>query len=304
MDELTPEIKTSPKTQNWLLYAVCAVVFVMLGYVAIMYFLSGNQTQADSLKDAIVLGSGVASGFRVPIVTSTVELASAKSTKLVPILMYHQIRQAAPTETRMEQLMSVSPDLFRQELQYLKDQGYTSISLADLVANAKTKKALPKKSIIITFDDGWETQYKNAFPLLKEFGFTATFFLITNEIGHDKTMTWEQAKELAKANMTIGSHTKSHPYLNRLHDVARQEDEIVGSKKIIEEHLGIPITVFAYPYGAYNSSLATMAKEAGYIAARSAQKGIARTTDDLYTLKATTVTGNFARFKYKLATGG
>ncbi|MHB8831535.1 MAG: polysaccharide deacetylase family protein [Patescibacteria group bacterium] len=63
---------------------------------------------------------------------------------------------------------------------------------------------------------------------------------------------------------------------------------------MIEEHLGMPINVFAYPYGAYNSSLATMAKEAGYIAARSAQKGIARTTDDLYTLKAITVTGNFA----------
>lgn len=305
MDDLMSEIETGPKAQNRLLYVVCAVVLVMLSYVLIMYFLNSRQTQKSHPQSSLMAGSGAVKGFQIPTASSTVELSNlAKGAgQRVPILMYHQIRQAAPNESRMEKLMSVSPDLFKQELQYLKDQGYAGVSLADFVAYAKNKKVLPKKPVIITFDDGWETQYQAAFPWLKEFGFTATFFLVTDDLGHAKIMTWEQAKELANSNMIIGSHTKTHPYLNRLPDVSRQEDEIVNSKKILEEHLGVPVTVFAYPYGAYNSSLETMVKKAGYIAARSAQKGLARLTDDLYTLRTITVTGDFARFKYKLATG-
>ena len=98
----------------------------------------------------------------------------------------------------MEQAMSVSPVLFRHEMEYLKDQGYTSISFADFASYATSGRALPEKPVIITFDDGWETQYGQARPILKDAGLTATFFLITKEMGHPPTMSWEQAKELMK----------------------------------------------------------------------------------------------------------
>jgi|GEM_PF-1086220 len=219
----------------------------------------------------------------------------------VPILMYHLIRVASSTEPHMEEVMSVSPELFKQEMEWLKSSDYQAVTFDDFVAYASSIAPLPPKPIIISFDDSTESQFKEAYPVLKNLGIKATFFVITDYLGVKKnSMTWDQVRELDRNGMTIGSHTRTHPYVNRLKDMKKVWDEVVGSKQIIEKNLGHAITTFAYPWGGYDQYLEKLCRDAGYTSARGAQKGIASTTDNRYTLKAITVSGDLKRFEYLL----
>ena len=155
---------------------------------------------------------------------------------------------------------------------------------------------LPPKPVVITFDDGWQSQYTNAFPLLQKYGDTATFFIYTNAIGQKHFLTWQQVKNLDAAGMTIGSHTESHPYLLKITAKQRLTEEIAGSKQIIESQLGKKINFFAYPFGHYNKTIIDAVKEAGYKAARSFYRGVYNTKDDLFTLKVIKASNNFNEF--------
>lgn len=204
----------------------------------------------------------------------------------VPILTYHSIRPYYPGETTFVKEFDVQPSIFEKQLDYLNEQGYVGISFRDLIDHLNTGKPLPKKPVILSFDDGWENQYEYATPILKRKGFTATFFIFTNAIGHKKYMTWDQVIALDAAKMTIGSHTKSHPYLSKMTDRAALWREIAESKAIIESHLHKPTYVFAYPFGLYNNEDVSMVKEIGYEAARSTHWGWSHTKSDLFTLKS------------------
>ena len=128
---------------------------------------------------------------------------------VVPIIMYHSIDNPHHLSG-----IVVSPHNFRKQLKFFKKHKYNVISLDMLVAALKEKKRLPKKSVVITFDDGYEDNYTNAFPILKEFGFPATIFVITDLIStEDEYLTWDQLREMEKHGITIGSHTLDHIYL-------------------------------------------------------------------------------------------
>lgn len=214
----------------------------------------------------------------------------------VPILIYHSISPHRHKESRLVKYYDVSPESFEKELIYLRDNGYNVIPLGDLVDSLYGKKSLLPKSVVITIDDGWHSQYKYAFPLLKKYHDTATFFIFTNAPGAKYYMNWDEIREMDKAGMTIGGHTKSHPYLVEIKDPARLKDEIIGGKKILEEHLGKTVNLFAYPFGHYTNEIISIVKEAGYKSARSTYKGTHHTTADLYTLKGREVTDDFDSF--------
>jgi len=198
---------------------------------------------------------------------------------VVPIMMYHSVNY----ETQ-KNVNTVHPQNFARHLEFLKKNHYQVISLPELVQAIAAHKPLPRKSVVITFDDGYEDNYTHAFPLLKRFGFPATIFLIADEIGKAGYLTLEQIKEMEKAGVTIGAHTRTHAYLPEL-SVDRQLEEVTGSKKILEKKLGHPVEHFAYPNGGFSEQIKILVREAGFKAACATNRGYDRLNQDRYELK-------------------
>jgi peptidoglycan/xylan/chitin deacetylase (PgdA/CDA1 family) len=155
-------------------------------------------------------------------------------------------------------------------------------------------RALPEKSVIISFDDGWQNQFRYALPILQKYNFTATFFVVTGFVGSPGFLSWPELKTLHAAGMTIGSHSRSHPYLDRIRDPAVLWDQIYNSKQILETRLGVRVDNFAYPYGAYNTTTSSTVREAGYKTARACCVGGALA--DAYGLKAVMAPNDLEKF--------
>ena len=205
-------------------------------------------------------------------------------TAIVPILIYHSIRPYRAADTAGARKYIATPGTLEGELAYLKQNGYTSVSFADLTRNLTTGTPLPPKPVIISFDDDWQTQYTYALPLLKKYGFTATFYVWVIVVGMKNHMTWDEVRELDAAGMEIGCHTMTHPYLTRIKDDATLRREIFTAKQRIEQHIGKPVTSFAYPFGQYNERVVAMVKEAGFTSARSTWPGVTHTAEGLFSL--------------------
>ena len=154
----------------------------------------------------------------------------------------------------------------------------------------KNKVKLKDKSVVLTFDDGWESQYKYAVPILEKYKFPATFFIITNYTTRPY-MSWDELKDLVKNGFDIGSHTENHPPLTK-----RKEDqlknEILGSKKALEDKLGITVTTLAYPYYLENKNVRDVVQKSGYLGARAGWAKYKNSLDVIYELKSQEVVNN------------
>lgn len=179
----------------------------------------------------------------------------------VPILLYHHI-SVSPIGSRYY----VPPDRFEEQLKLLHDWEYTTITTSMLVEAIREGAALPPHPVLITFDDGNEDNYTNAFPIMHKYGMTGVLYLPYNYIGGDGFLSVEQIHEMTDAGWEVGSHSLSHPNLK---DMApeRLRSEIVDSRRKLETLLGVPILTFAYPFGEINSAVVDYVKFAGYIAA-------------------------------------
>ncbi len=212
----------------------------------------------------------------------------------IPIFIYHSIRPYPLSDSQNLRDYEITPELFEKELKYLQDNGYVPISLDELAADMKVGMTFPiPKPVVLTFDDGWQNQYKYAFPLLKKYYMTGTFFVFTNSIGKPHFLTWNNLKEMQAAGMTIGSHTLSHPYLNGL-SLTQVKTEVIKSKKILEDHLGKPVVHFASPFGYTNPDIMAIVKSAGYTTGRTTYKGVYQ--DDPFRLKGILVDESFSDF--------
>jgi peptidoglycan/xylan/chitin deacetylase (PgdA/CDA1 family) len=201
----------------------------------------------------------------------------------VPILMYHYISVPPAGADRYRINLSVEPDVFRQQMAYLRDNGYTTIDFYDLSLALANQTALPPKPVIITLDDGYRDHYENAFPILKEFGFEATFFIVTEFIdrGHDRYMTWPMIEEMAQAGMRIEPHSRTHADLR-----GRNADELIwqilGPQQTIAAHIGYTPRYFSYPSGHYDAATVTMVQELDFWGAVTTQRGITHGFDGRY----------------------
>jgi peptidoglycan/xylan/chitin deacetylase (PgdA/CDA1 family) len=201
-----------------------------------------------------------------------------------PILIFHSVRPYSPKDTKGERRFIATPDTLESELAYLRSKGYEPVTFYNLANHLLIGAPLPPKPVIISFDDGWESQYVYALPLLKKYSFTATFFIYSNAPGVKNYMSWDQIKALSAAGMEIGCHSKSHPYLKRIKKKAALRKEIFLPKRILEAHLGKAVTVYAYPFGLYDDRAIAMVKEAGFLCARRTFPGISHSADQLFTL--------------------
>ncbi|HYW83683.1 MAG TPA: polysaccharide deacetylase family protein, partial [Spirochaetia bacterium] len=207
-----------------------------------------------------------------------------KDTAIVPILVYHAIRPYSPSDTAGVRRYIATPATLEEELSWLKANGFTSITFDDLQRHLTQGAPLPPKPVIISFDDDWEGQYSYGLPLLKKYGFTATFYIWVVVVGRKHHMTWDEVEALDEAGMQIGDHTLTHPYLQRIADDETLRREILGAKQTIEKHIGKPITTFAYPFGQYNERVVSFVREAGFTSARSTWPGVVHSSDGLFSL--------------------
>lgn len=166
---------------------------------------------------------------------------------------------------------------FEKQMQQIKDEGITVIPLRDFLAWKRGEKDIPAKSAVITFDDGWKSQYEAAWPILKKFDYPFTLFIYTDYVkggpkSGGESITWEQIAELRDAGVDIEGHTVSHKDLRggKRNATPTPEydawlwNELNGSKQILEQRLGVKIEALALPFGFYNAHVQEMAKKAGY----------------------------------------
>ena len=243
-----------------------------------------------------------------PLVTMDTEAPQPavpeKRTARVPILVYHHVSQSEPEGSPGLRRLTVTADVFAQQMQYLQDNGSHVITFSDLADYFEHGRELPTLPVIISFDDGWETQFEYALPSLERYHYPATFFVVTNYIGRPGFISWPQLQTLLTDGMKIGSHSRSHPRLNRIRDSAKLWDQIYTSKTILESQLETPVEEFAYPYGLYNAKAAAAVRQAGYRAGRGCCSGIAHTSTDVFTLKAVMVPNDMEKFVEYIGAGG
>jgi peptidoglycan/xylan/chitin deacetylase (PgdA/CDA1 family) len=181
-------------------------------------------------------------------------------TRRIPIFMYHQVLTAAERDQSLHTnpAYTVTVDHFRQQMGCLAETGYRTLTLdAVLESDADLTKA-----VVITFDDGWEDNWSNALPVMKEFGVRSTVFVVSAFVGMPGYMTWGQLREMAAAGMAIQSHTATHRPLGELSDDEIRL-ELVTSKKTIEERVGLVVYYVSMPQGVYDHRVVTIAKESG-----------------------------------------
>ncbi len=170
--------------------------------------------------------------------------------------MYHYISIPPSLNDRIRVGLSVSPGTFDAEMKMLSDNGFHTITLFDLYEYLAVGKDLPDKPIVLTFDDGYIDNYQNAFPVLKKYDMTATFFVLTGppDLNDPAYMSWDMIKEMSDAGMDIQIHAHDHVDLRR-----RNYDylfyQIYGGKHSIEGHTGKPVVFIAYPSGKYDDAV-------------------------------------------------
>ncbi|MDH7500060.1 MAG: polysaccharide deacetylase family protein, partial [candidate division NC10 bacterium] len=193
--------------------------------------------------------------------------AGSQPPALLPILCYHSVSSHPSTE------YGVSKEDFRAQMSYLKERGYVPISLSQWAKYLEGTDSLPARPVILTFDDGHLSAYQTIFPLLKSYGFQATFFLPTAFLsnGRKDCLTWPQAQEMEQAGMEMMPHGHSHANLAKRKEGendasyrARVREEVLRSRSLIHSHLGRSPSFFAYPYGAFDLQVEEIVGEAGF----------------------------------------
>lgn len=204
---------------------------------------------------------------------------------IVPILLYHHIGFSLHGDS----VYYVAPNVFDQQMNLLYQWGYRTISVELLVKAIKEGAELPPKPIILTFDDGSETIYANALPIMQRYNFTGVSYIVYNYVGIRSYMDADEIRLLYAAGWEVGSHGLSHTDLTTHPN--QQMDEIVGSRQRLESLLGIPILSFAYPFGAYDNDSLHYVHQAGYIAAMGLGNETLQSTKNLFYLYRHAVKG-------------
>lgn len=192
------------------------------------------------------------------------------------ILYYHRIDEELHRSC-------VTPEAFREQMQYLRDAGFRIVPLADLTVGWERGETFPPRTVAVTFDDGFADNYERAFPVLAELGIPATIFVTVGALGgslavlRDKrdalpALTWDQIRTMLAERITVGSHTLTHPHLTTLAADAL-EKELVESRAIIAAETGVTTQLFCYPHGDFDARVRAAVEQAGYRLACSTRPG-------------------------------
>jgi peptidoglycan/xylan/chitin deacetylase (PgdA/CDA1 family) len=176
-------------------------------------------------------------------------------TAWLPVLTFHAVDER-------RSVISIPPRVFRQGLAALHERGFRTLGLSEAAERVRGGSSFPERAFAITFDDGYESVYQEAFPVLQRLGMSATVFLTAGVVGAGRAsggpgfegrpmLSWPEVREMQRQGLTIGAHTLTHPDLTTLPS-GRVETEVRDSKLMIEDAVGVSVACFAYPYGRYD----------------------------------------------------
>ena len=230
--------------------------------------------------------------------------------KLIParyavVLTYHSV-------SNTESFFATPPEVFAKHVEYLRSN-HAIVSLEQVFDFVRGKQDLPRGAVAITCDDGYYDNYANVYPLAKKYGIPLTIFVASEYVGKNmplgnaslQMLSWEQLREMAENDVTIGSHTLTHPDLRQI-DIANARYEIEESKTEIERKVGRTVGFFAYPKGSYSRSLFELLESAAFKAAFRTADHTARKGDYEYELGRMSIDAsvNFTRFRAKSTIAG
>lgn len=230
----------------------------------------------------------------------------------IPILLYHRLlskRRADQGDVSDTEMIYVTYDTsFAQQMQYLVENGFSTLDLDDYVRIRSGRQPLPSRPVVITFDDGYLSNYTLGFPVLKALGLKATVFVVPepnpytrNRVaGMDDFVTPTQIVEMAKSGVSIQSHTLTHPVLTELDD-AEIERELVVSREVIANWTGMPVTHIAIPRAGYDRRVRRLVDRAGYRTACCNNKGSATGRSDLLALPRIVVERDMSLREFSIA---
>jgi len=243
-----------------------------------------GQTIGVTPTPATSAGAGTSPGAPAVAASPKIVKPVVDQTAQVIIFCYHRL-----VDKIRYPGTEITPAAFEAQMKDLKDHGITVISLQDLLAWKRGEKNIPPRCAVITFDDGWKSQYEVAWPILKKYGYPLTMFIYTEgvrggSLGGGEAITWEQLADMRDHGVDIEAHSATHQDLREGHPVTvidanhkrtrkrltgaeyQQwvQNEVVGCKQLLEQRLGIKVNCFAVPFGNYNEQVKQLARNAGY----------------------------------------
>jgi peptidoglycan/xylan/chitin deacetylase (PgdA/CDA1 family) len=247
--------------------------------------LSQSSQPGDSASPASAAGTSADAPSVAPVTASSPKITKpvVDQTAQVLIFCYHRLVDKVRYPGT-----EITPAAFEAQMKELKDRGITVISMQDLLAWKRGEKNIPPRCAVVTFDDGWKSQYEVAWPIMKKFGYPFTMFIYTEGVrggalGGGEAITWEQLADMRDNGVDIQAHSATHQDLREGHNIMRialgkrtkakltgpqyeewVQNEVVGSKQLLEQRLGIKVNCFAVPFGNYNEHVKELARNAGY----------------------------------------
>jgi len=221
------------------------------------------------------------------------------------VFVYHRFGDARYPST------NIAVQTFADQLELLRREGYTVLTLGQIVRRLQAGEELPSRCAALTVDDAYASFLEGAMPLLRRYGYPATLFVSTNAVGRPGYLDWDELRSLLAEGMEIGNHTASHAFLLERHKGegeaawrARVEGEIGRAQQKLREELGEAPELFAYPFGEYSPEIAALVSRFGFRAAAAQQSGVIGTDVDFFALPRFPMGGSYATlegFREKLA---
>jgi peptidoglycan/xylan/chitin deacetylase (PgdA/CDA1 family) len=213
--------------------------------------------------------------------------APAQAATPVPILLYHHVADQPPRS------LNVPPRLFARQVAALDRAGYTAITLARAQRHWRRGTALPRRPVVLSFDDGYADQYTRAAKALRARRWPGVLYLQTERLGVDGGLTTAQVKRMLRDGWELGAHSVTHADLTTLDDEALAA-EVAGSRAELRRIFRAPVDSFAYPYGRHDAAVRTAVRDAGFQTATTTRSGAASADDDPHALDRIIVNANFS----------
>lgn len=234
---------------------MAAVCLLLTGLTGCGRGAGAGRSAASSGSEASSAGASAQASSQAAASSQPVQM-----TGKVPVLMYHSLQYDPSNPNNSARIKAED---FAAQMKWLHDNGYTALSLDQLYQGFSSGSGFPQKSVVLTFDDGYNDLYTNGYPVLRQYGFAATVFMISGDVDKPGYLTSDQLKVMSADGVDVQDHTVTHPYLDKL-SYNSQYKELGDSRTALQGITGGTVQYVAYPYGHFDANTLKAAQALGY----------------------------------------